>query len=113
MEGRSDGVNPLEGVTSGTEEKTPPVRGIGLRVTNIEGNNLKPRRGIYSTNNRSVIDGLFEISKPVELNAGSVCGGEYMATMEASHANPSGLADDNLEAGNGRDNGWSGCCDSG
>ncbi|MFS8034754.1 hypothetical protein Hanom_Chr17g01584931 [Helianthus anomalus] len=46
MEGRSDGVNPLEdGVTPGTDDKTPPVHGIGLRVTNIEGNNLKPRRG--------------------------------------------------------------------
>ncbi|MFS7929503.1 hypothetical protein Hanom_Chr04g00333271 [Helianthus anomalus] len=70
MEGKSDGVNPLEdGFTPGTDDKTPPVRGIGLRVTNIVGNNLKPRLGIYSTNNMSVIDGLYEISKPVELNA--------------------------------------------
>ncbi|MFS7936468.1 hypothetical protein Hanom_Chr05g00415931 [Helianthus anomalus] len=89
-----------EGVTPGTEEKTPPVRGIGLRVTNIEDNNLIPRWGIYLTNNRSVIDGLFEISKPVELNVDSACGGEYMAAMKASHANPSGLADDILESNN-------------
>ncbi|MFS8009263.1 hypothetical protein Hanom_Chr14g01282681 [Helianthus anomalus] len=51
-------------------ETTPgiaPVRGIGLRVTNIEGNTLLPRRGMYSTNNASVIDGLVVISKPVGL----------------------------------------------
>ncbi|XP_021996194.1 uncharacterized protein LOC110893391 [Helianthus annuus] len=46
---------------------TAPIRGIGLRVTNIEGNPLMPRRGIYATNNPSIIDGLAAISKPVNL----------------------------------------------
>ncbi|MFS8019854.1 hypothetical protein Hanom_Chr15g01408561 [Helianthus anomalus] len=79
MEGNSDGVNQVEeGSTPGTE----PVRGIGLQVTNIEGNNLKPRRGLYSTSNMSVIDGLYEISKPVELNADWAYGGEFMAATK-------------------------------
>ncbi|MFS7919611.1 hypothetical protein Hanom_Chr03g00214681 [Helianthus anomalus] len=92
MEGRSDGNLSLkEGVTPGTEEKSPPVRGIGLRVTNIEGNNLFPRRGMYSTNNSSILDGLFEISKPVEVDVQSACGGKCETAMQASHANPSGV----------------------
>ncbi|XP_021994626.1 uncharacterized protein LOC110891242 [Helianthus annuus] len=91
MEGRSDGNGTMEGGgTPGTEDKTPPIRGIGLRVTNIEGNNMFPRRGIYSTNNHSVLDGLLEISKPVELN--TACGGINVAEMNASHANPSGVS---------------------
>ncbi|KAJ0955350.1 hypothetical protein HanPSC8_Chr01g0001871 [Helianthus annuus] len=45
---------------------TAPIRGIGLRVTNIEGNNLMPRRGMYSTSNVSILDGLMNISKPVD-----------------------------------------------
>ncbi|XP_021996201.1 uncharacterized protein LOC110893399 [Helianthus annuus] len=45
---------------------TAPIRGIGLRVTNIEGNPLLPRRGMFSTSNVSVLDGLMSISKPVE-----------------------------------------------
>ncbi|XP_035839381.1 uncharacterized protein LOC118486758 [Helianthus annuus] len=45
---------------------TAPIRGIGLRVTNIEGNPLIPRRGMFSTSNVSVLDGLMSISKPVE-----------------------------------------------
>ncbi|XP_021970148.1 uncharacterized protein LOC110865195 [Helianthus annuus] len=45
---------------------TAPIRGIGLRVTNIEGNPLIPRRGMFSTSNASVLDGLMSISKPVE-----------------------------------------------
>ncbi|MFS7977988.1 hypothetical protein Hanom_Chr10g00910411 [Helianthus anomalus] len=97
MDGRSHGHKPLEeGVTPGTKDKSPPVHGIGLRVMNIEGNNLFPRRGIYSTNNNSVIDGLFEISKPVEVNSGSACEGSLMAAMKDSHANPSGTADKGL-----------------
>ncbi|XP_021975506.1 uncharacterized protein LOC110870633 [Helianthus annuus] len=94
MEGRSHGHKPLEeGFTPGTEDKTPPIRGIGLRVTNIEGNNLFPRRGMYSTNHNSVIDGLFEISKPVEVNLGSAGEGSVRAAMHDSHANPSSTAE--------------------
>ncbi|XP_022030699.1 uncharacterized protein LOC110931622 [Helianthus annuus] len=55
--------------TMGEEIPTPgtaPIRGIGLRVTNIEGNPLLPRRGMFSTSNVSVLDGLMNISKPVE-----------------------------------------------
>ncbi|MFS8019352.1 hypothetical protein Hanom_Chr15g01402791 [Helianthus anomalus] len=94
MEGRSDGNHTMEdGATPGSEDKSPPVRGIGLRVTNIEGNNLFPRRGIYSTNNHSVIDGLLEISKPVELKSGSASGGSFVAAEKDSHANPRSTAD--------------------
>ncbi|XP_022014977.1 uncharacterized protein LOC110914496 [Helianthus annuus] len=45
---------------------TAPIRGIGLRVTNIEGNPLLPRRGMYSTTNTSILDGLMSISTPVD-----------------------------------------------
>ncbi|XP_021996030.1 uncharacterized protein LOC110893223 [Helianthus annuus] len=97
MEGSNHGHKPLEeSVTPGTEDKSPPVRGIGLRVTNIEGNNLFPRRGMYSTNNNSVIDGLFEISKPVEIKTGAACEGSFMAATKVSHANPSVMADKGL-----------------
>ncbi|XP_021985819.1 uncharacterized protein LOC110882016 [Helianthus annuus] len=72
---------------------TVPMRGIGLRVTNIEGNNLAPRRGIFSTSNNSVIDGLLEISKPVELS--TACGGNQSAVVNPSHANPSGASNIN------------------
>uniref|UniRef100_A0A251VPE0 RNA-directed DNA polymerase n=1 Tax=Helianthus annuus TaxID=4232 RepID=A0A251VPE0_HELAN len=92
MEGRSDGNGMTEdGGTPGTE----PVRGIGLRVTNIEGNNLFPRRGIYSSNNHSVIDGLLEISKPVELHTNPDSGGRFTAAMD-SHANPSAAVQDSM-----------------
>ncbi|XP_021994822.1 uncharacterized protein LOC110891434 [Helianthus annuus] len=87
MEGRSDGTME-DGIPPGSEEKSPPVCGIGLRVTNIEGNNLFPRRGIYSTNNHSVIDGLLEISKPVEMKSGSAYGGSVMEADFDPHANP-------------------------
>ncbi|XP_022030840.1 uncharacterized protein LOC110931769 [Helianthus annuus] len=43
---------------------------------------------MYSTNTSSVIDGLLEISKPVELHADPACGVNYAAAMGASHANP-------------------------
>ncbi|KAJ0746720.1 hypothetical protein HanOQP8_Chr05g0181201 [Helianthus annuus] len=52
--------------TPGSTPGTAPIRGIGLRVTNIEGNTLLPRRGLYSTNNPSILDGLEAISLPVE-----------------------------------------------
>ncbi|KAI3712402.1 hypothetical protein L1987_70958 [Smallanthus sonchifolius] len=42
-----------------------PLRGISLKVTNIDGNPLLPRRGLYSTSKGSILDGLRDISKPV------------------------------------------------
>ncbi|XP_022042079.1 uncharacterized protein LOC110944741 [Helianthus annuus] len=89
MEGNSDGTNPLDYGTPGNDDNIPPMRGIGLRVTNIEGNPMMPRRGMFSTNNASVIDGLFEISKPVELDATWGYGGNYTAAKKDNHANPS------------------------
>ncbi|XP_021991394.1 uncharacterized protein LOC110888163 [Helianthus annuus] len=89
MEGKSDGVKPLDPGTPGNDDNTPPVRGIGLRITNIEGNPMLPRRGLYSTNNSSVIDGLFQISKPVELDAMGGFGGGYTAANMQTQVNPS------------------------
>ncbi|MFS8034749.1 hypothetical protein Hanom_Chr17g01584861 [Helianthus anomalus] len=89
MEEKSDGVSPLDHRSPGNEDNTPPVRGIGLRVTNIEGNPLLPRRGLYTTSNVSVIDGLFQISKPVDLEATWGYGGGSTAAKMDSHANPS------------------------
>ncbi|KAJ0442317.1 putative RNA-directed DNA polymerase [Helianthus annuus] len=51
---------------------TAPIRGISLRVTNIEGNPLVPRRGMYATDNSSILDGLASISIPVNLDAAGV-----------------------------------------
>ncbi|XP_022014987.1 uncharacterized protein LOC110914505 [Helianthus annuus] len=66
MEGSNHGHKPLEeSVTPGTEDKSPPVRGIGLRVTNIE----------------------------VEVNTGAACEGSFMVAKKVSHANPSVTAD--------------------
>ncbi|XP_022015023.1 uncharacterized protein LOC110914540 [Helianthus annuus] len=48
-----------------------------------------PRRGLYSTNNVSVIDGLFEISKPVELPNVWDYGDGSSAANTDSQANPS------------------------
>ncbi|XP_021985797.1 uncharacterized protein LOC110881991 [Helianthus annuus] len=48
-----------------------------------------PRRGMFSTNNVSVIDGLFEISKPVELDATWGYRGDYSAAKKDIPANPS------------------------
>ncbi|KAL9992685.1 putative transcription factor interactor and regulator CCHC(Zn) family [Helianthus debilis subsp. tardiflorus] len=53
----------IDDITPGTV----PIKGIGLRVTNIEGNPLMPRRGLFHTTKASVIDGLFETSKPADL----------------------------------------------
>ncbi|XP_022024344.1 uncharacterized protein LOC110924660 [Helianthus annuus] len=89
MEGESGGVKPLDQRSPGNDDNTPLVRGIGLRVTNIEGNPMMPRRGMYSTSNVSVIDGLFEISKPVELDGIWGYGGGYTAAKVDTHANPS------------------------
>ncbi|XP_022030437.1 uncharacterized protein LOC110931348 [Helianthus annuus] len=50
---------------TGSSPDTVPVRGIGLRVTNIEGLSTLPRRGMFYSDNVSVIDGLAAISKPV------------------------------------------------
>ncbi|XP_022007739.1 uncharacterized protein LOC110907006 [Helianthus annuus] len=41
-------------------------RGIGLRVTNIDDNLKLPRRGMFSTSDASILDGLEKISKSVE-----------------------------------------------
>ncbi|XP_021971338.1 uncharacterized protein LOC110866498 [Helianthus annuus] len=60
------GVNENTDTTPSSTPGTAPIRGIGLRVTNIEGNTLMPRRGLYSTNNQSVLDGLEAISIPVD-----------------------------------------------
>ncbi|XP_021985901.1 uncharacterized protein LOC110882124 [Helianthus annuus] len=89
MEAKSDGVNLVNHRSPGNEDNTPPVRGIGLRVTNIEGNPMLPRRGMYSTSNVSVIDGLLEISKPVELDATWGYGGGVTSAKMDAHANPS------------------------
>ncbi|MFS7953929.1 hypothetical protein Hanom_Chr07g00624381 [Helianthus anomalus] len=89
MEGESGGVKPLDQRSPGNDDNTPLVRGIGLRVTNIEGNPMMPRRGMYSTNNVSVLDGLFEISKPVELDGTWGYGGGYTTATVDTHANPS------------------------
>ncbi|KAJ0814120.1 putative transcription factor interactor and regulator CCHC(Zn) family [Helianthus annuus] len=84
-----------------TPGKAPPVRGIGLRVTNIEGIPLLPRRGMYSTNNVSVIDGLEAISKPVDLEYKGSGGSFQSKPVEDydypaySHENP-GLGNINL-----------------
>ncbi|KAJ0766031.1 hypothetical protein HanPI659440_Chr08g0310681 [Helianthus annuus] len=56
-----DNVNDESNVTPGTA----PVRGISLRVTNIEGNPMMLRRGLYSTSGNSMLDGLSNTSKPV------------------------------------------------
>ncbi|KAL9993787.1 putative transcription factor interactor and regulator CCHC(Zn) family [Helianthus debilis subsp. tardiflorus] len=89
MAGESGGVKPLNQQSPGIDDHTPPVRGIGLRVTNIEGNPMMPRRGMFSTSNVSVIDGLFEISKPVDLpSTWDYGGGSSTANMD-SQLNPS------------------------
>ncbi|MFS7905002.1 hypothetical protein Hanom_Chr01g00042661 [Helianthus anomalus] len=74
-----------------TTPGTAPVRGIGLRVTNIEGNPLMPRRGVYSTNNRSVLDGLEAISSPVNL--------DFHANPKSTnvHANPKSSGPSNTD----------------
>ncbi|KAI3682961.1 hypothetical protein L1987_83369 [Smallanthus sonchifolius] len=70
---------------------TTPMHGIGLKVTNIDGIPFLPRRGMYSTNNVSVLDGLFEISKPVgnEYNKGGMDGLLAENPTNFTHANPS------------------------
>ncbi|KAM0043987.1 putative RNA-directed DNA polymerase [Helianthus debilis subsp. tardiflorus] len=86
----------IQDIRIGTDDSevtpgTAPVRGIGLRVTNIEGNPLMPRRGIYSTNNPSILDGLAAISKPVGLDYG----GDSSNVFHANHSttNPSSEGD--------------------
>ncbi|XP_022024362.1 uncharacterized protein LOC110924676 [Helianthus annuus] len=72
-----------------TSPGTAPIKGIGLRVTNIEGNSFVPRRGMFQTTNASVIDGLFEISKPVDFEyKGDYLGDDGTDVMQP-HANPS------------------------
>ncbi|KAI3797691.1 hypothetical protein L1987_32954 [Smallanthus sonchifolius] len=66
-----------------------PIRGIGLRVTNIDGNPLLPRRGMFKTSNASVLDGLFDISKPVESKQYGGHVGVSAASTTHAHANPS------------------------
>ncbi|XP_035838846.1 uncharacterized protein LOC118486474 [Helianthus annuus] len=56
-----------------------------------------PRRGMYSTSNVSVIDGLFEISKPVELDGMWGYGGGYTAAKVDTHANPSSNATETVQ----------------
>ncbi|KAI3795201.1 hypothetical protein L1987_37850 [Smallanthus sonchifolius] len=69
---------------------TTPMHGIGLKVTNIDGIPFLPRRGMYSTNNVSVLDGLFEISKPVgnEYNKEGMDGLLAENPTNFTHANP-------------------------
>ncbi|MFS7962611.1 hypothetical protein Hanom_Chr08g00728671 [Helianthus anomalus] len=72
------------------EASASPVRGIGLKIANIEGNPLMARRGMFKTSNLSVIDGLYEISKPVDLEYKGGNDDEHMAANfpELSFAKP-------------------------
>ncbi|KAI3695420.1 hypothetical protein L1987_78417 [Smallanthus sonchifolius] len=66
MEGYRDARMDSIGVEKPPDEGgATPLRGISLKVTNIDGNPLLPRRGLYSTSKGSILDGLRDISKPV------------------------------------------------
>ncbi|KAJ0887512.1 hypothetical protein HanRHA438_Chr09g0391641 [Helianthus annuus] len=65
----TDGLNDLASQELGSTPGSIPIRGIGLRVTNIEGKPLLPRRGMYFSDNVSVIDGLAALSKPVNIES--------------------------------------------
>ncbi|MFS7900845.1 hypothetical protein Hanom_Chr00s145126g01820131 [Helianthus anomalus] len=88
--------------SSETIETTPgtaPIKGISLRVTSIEGNAFSPKRGMFRSNNESVIDGLLNISKPVNLEYKGGYGGNGATAVNQPHANPNifdGHANPNL-----------------